>query len=105
MGFKSTLILVLLNFLMNDIRVIDQWLSKIWCDVILWTMLFASMIGVTINFYTGLDVDFNDIKIDFKYGEIMILITCCTACTVKSYIRENDYHDASKLVSANKYPV
>jgi len=38
-------------------------------------MLFASMIGVTINFYTGLDVDFNDIKIDFKYGEIMILIT------------------------------
>jgi len=50
-------------------------LSKIWCDVILWTMLFASMIGVTINFYTGLDVDFNDIKIDFKYGEIMILIT------------------------------
>ena len=50
-------------------------MSKIWCDVILWTMLFASMIGVTINFYTGLDVDFNDIKIDFKYGEIMILIT------------------------------
>ena len=50
-------------------------MSKIWCDVILWTMLFASMIGVTINFYTGLDVDFDDIKIDFKYGEIMILIT------------------------------